>query len=146
LEIKIITNIFQTTIYGFGGIALNNDYAGTAFTLSGKMWDVIKSHHIKNKGMNIWVYDYQHKVFAGVELENEPGGDHPLLEKKKIVLEKYAYCKHTGSYSLLKQTGQNMITELTKRGFELTLPNIEIYGHWTSDENKLETELFMSLK
>jgi hypothetical protein len=32
------------------------------------------------------------------------------------------------------------------RGFETTLPYIEIYGHWTNDETKLETELLMSLK
>ena len=39
-----------------------------------------------------------------------------------------------------------MIDELTKQGYEVILPYIEIYGHWTRDENKLETELLMCLK
>jgi len=39
-----------------------------------------------------------------------------------------------------------MTSELTKRGMEITLPYIEIYGHWTNDETKLETELIMCLK
>jgi hypothetical protein len=39
-----------------------------------------------------------------------------------------------------------MINELTKQGFEVILPYIEIYGHWTRDESKSETELLMCLK
>jgi hypothetical protein len=31
-------------------------------------------------------------------------------------------------------------------GFETGFPYVEIYGHWTKDESKLETELLMSLK
>lgn len=36
--------------------------------------------------------------------------------------------------------------ELNQKGFETILPYIEIYGHWDSDESKLETELIMCLK
>ena len=38
-----------------------------------------------------------------------------------------------------------MTDELKKKGFEIVLPYIEIYGHWTTDETKLETELLMCL-
>jgi len=68
------------------------------------------------------------------------------LEQKKITLLKYAYFKHIGPYHLIKQTGNEMNDELKKRNYETTLPYIEIYGHWTKDEAKLETELLMSLK
>ncbi len=146
MEIEIITKSFQLDIYGFGGIATNKDYTGTAFKLSGKMWDVIKTKSVKNKGLNIWVYENADKVFSGVELENRTDSNNYGLEEKKINLEKYAYYKHIGPYNLIKQTGQNMINKLTKQGFEIILPNIEIYGHWTKDENKLETELLMCLK
>ncbi|MFZ1679133.1 MAG: GyrI-like domain-containing protein [Saprospiraceae bacterium] len=146
MKIEIITTSFQLEIYGFGGVATYKDYAGTAFILSGKMWEVIKTNGIKNKGMNIWVYDTADKVFAGVELDHPTASNNHGLEKKQINLEKYAYYKHVGAYNLIKQTGQNMTNELTKQGFEVILPYIEIYGHWTSDENKLETELLMSLK
>jgi effector-binding domain-containing protein len=63
-----------------------------------------------------------------------------------ISLEKYAYFKHMGPYSLIKHTGQKMTNELNKQGFEIILPYIEIYGHWENDETKLETELIMCLK
>ena len=51
-----------------------------------------------------------------------------------------------GPYNLLKQVGQNMRNELKDRGFETGYPYVEIYGHWTNDETKLETELLINLK
>ena len=68
------------------------------------------------------------------------------LEKKTIDIKKYAYFKHIGSYNHIKQAGQNMTNELTKQGYEIILPYLEIYGHWTRDESKLETELIMCIK
>ena len=146
MTIKIITQPFQFIVHGFGAIATNKDYTGIAFKLSGKMWDIIKANNIKNKGKNIWVYETAEGVFAGVELENPNGNNHFRLEEKKIKLEKYAYYKHIGPYNLIKQAGQNMIDELNKQGFEISSPYIEIYGHWTADETKSETELLMCLK
>ena len=146
MSIKIITENFHLDIYGFGGVAFNKNYAGTAFQLSGKMWQVVKANGLKNKGKNIWVYETADRVFAGVELEHHAGGASYGLENKEIRLSKYAYHKHTGPYNLIKEAGQNMTSELAKQGFEVILPYIEIYGHWTSDESKLETELLMCLK
>ncbi len=34
-----------------------------------------------------------------------------------------------------------MRDKLKRKGLEPILPYIEIYGHWTNDESKLETEL-----
>ena len=39
-----------------------------------------------------------------------------------------------------------MRNELKNKSFETNLPYVEIYGHWTNDETKLETELLMSLQ
>ena len=41
---------------------------------------------------------------------------------------------------------EGLSRRLKSKGYETTLPYIEIYGHWTNDETKLETELLMSLK
>ena len=144
MNIEIITKKLELNIYGFSGIATNKDYAGTAFKLSGRMWQIIKENDIKNKGKNIWVYEPNDKVFAGVELDNI-SNTYSILEQKNITLIKYAYYKHIGSYNLLKQVGTNMRTELKSNGLETGLPYIEIYGHWTNDESKCETELLMSL-
>ncbi|QKJ29878.1 hypothetical protein HQ865_08955 [Mucilaginibacter mali] len=61
------------------------------------------------------------------------------------MLKKYAYYKHIGPYSLLGQSSDNMRAEIQKLGLHSRLPYIEIYGHWTEDETKLETELIMAI-
>ena len=80
-----------------------------------------------------------------MELNDIPNQD-TELDQKSITLLKYAYYKHVGPYNLIKQAGQNMKDELKSKSYETILPYIEIYGHWTNDETKLETELLMSLK
>ncbi len=145
MPVEIINNPFRLDIYGFSGIAINKDYAGMAFKLMDKMWQVVKSNNLKNKGLNVWVYGPSEKVFAGVELD-DTSKHNTGLEQKNINLTKYAYHKHIGPYNLIKQAGQTMRDELKNRGFEISDPYIEIYGHWTNDETKLETELLMCLK
>jgi len=141
---EIVSANFNLDLYGFSGIATDNDYTGTAFRLMDKMWRTVKSNNLGNRGLNIFVYEPEEKVFAGVELYDIP--EHSTgLEQKSITLNKYAYHKHVGSYSLIRKVGQNMRDELKNEGFVVTLPYIEIYGHWTSDESKLETELLMCL-
>jgi effector-binding domain-containing protein len=145
MNLEIINTPLKLDIYGFSGIAINKDYTGTAFKLMDKMWQTVKSNNLKNKGLNIWVYEQDQKLFAGVELNDIPNYD-TGLEQKSITLLKYAHYKHIGSYGLIKQAGQNMTAELKSRGYETILPYIEIYGHWTNDETKLETTLLMCLK
>ncbi len=109
------------------------------------MWEYVKSNNLKNKGQNIWVYPESHIVFAGVELKGEPMRNLEL-EKKKIQLAKYAYYKHIGPYSNLKAAYQKMNDYLFLKGISYTFPQLEIYGHLTSDESKLETELLFNLQ
>ncbi|MFT3912161.1 MAG: hypothetical protein QM737_22230 [Ferruginibacter sp.] len=145
MPIEIITESLKLNIYGFPGIASNGDHKGTAFKLMDKMWQVVKSNALSNKGKNIWIYEQANAVFAGVELDSVPGTD-IKLEHKSLVLEKYAYYKHIGPYHLIQQVGKFMNDEISKKGFEVALPYVEIYGHWSNDESKLETELIMCLK
>jgi effector-binding domain-containing protein len=145
MNVEIITKELKLDIYGFSGVSLNRDYAGTAFKLMDKMWQVVKSNGLGNKGKNIWLYEKDHVVFAGVELDDIPK-ENITLEHRSLTFTKYAYYKHIGPYSLIKQAGQAMNDEIKRKGFEATLPYVEIYGHWTNDESKLETELLMPLK
>jgi effector-binding domain-containing protein len=142
---EIITNPLTLNLHGFSGVAVNKDYAGTAFKLMNKMWQTVKAHNLKNKGRNIWVYDPNEKVFAGVELD-APSTENTELEHKIIILKKYAYYKHVGPYNLIKQAGTEMRREIEVQGLKIGSPYIEIYGHWTNDESKLETELLMALE
>ncbi|MDP9081707.1 MAG: GyrI-like domain-containing protein [Bacteroidota bacterium] len=144
MKIEIINTALKLDISGFSGIAADKDYAKTAFSLMDKMWPVIRSKGLKHKGLNIWLYEDHYKVFAGVELEDYSITD-TGLERKTILLPKYAYYKHIGPYSQLKQAGNNLQIELRRMGLRPGLPFIEIYGHWTNDETKLETELLMTV-
>src|SRR5258705_11698900 len=142
MNIEIITRALELDIYGFSGIASNGDHAGTAFKLMDKMWQIVRSNELGNKGNNIWIYEQDNAVFAGVELVGIPKSD-MILEHKSLSLTKYAYYKHIGPYNLIKQAGQAMSNEIKKKGFEVIFPYVEIYGHWTKDESKLETELLI---
>ena len=144
MSVEIIYTELNLDIFGFSGTAFNKDYAGTAFKLMDKMWQIVKAEGLKNKGMNTWVYEPNDKVFAGVELI-DAAKTNTGLEQKSISLKKYAYFKHIGPYSLIKGAGDSMKHELGNKGFKIHMPYIEIYGHWTSDESKLETELLMAI-
>jgi effector-binding domain-containing protein len=145
MTIEVINNELKLDISGFSGVAVNRNYAATAFALMDKMWPLVKSKGRKHKGLNIWVYELNEKVFAGVELEDPSMAD-TGLEKKTILLTRYAYYKHIGPYSQIKQAGENMQSELKRMGLKVRLPYIEIYGHWTSDETKLETEFLVAVE
>src|SRR3979411_2049889 len=121
MNVEIINEAFRLDIYGFSGIAINKDYAGTAFKLMDKMWQVVKSSSLKNKGLNVWVYEPNERVFAGVELDDITK-QNTGLEQTSLFLPKYAYYKHVGPYNLIRQIRQTMNDELKKRGFETDLP------------------------
>ncbi len=145
MNLEIINQHLSFDLFGYSGVALHKDYVGTAFALMNRMWQTLRETGLKNKGINIWVYEPDEKVFAGVELIDTPPGDFPL-EKKTLTLTKYAYYKHIGPYHLIKDTCVMMGNELHQQGFETLLPFVEIYGHWTNDESKLETEILMSIR
>lgn len=144
MQIEIKENL-SLELHGFSGTTLEKDYVGTAFKLMDKMWQVVKGNNLPNRGLNVWVYEPNEVVFAGVELLEVPHSD-TGLEHKSIVLEKYAYYKHIGSYDLIKSVGQKMREELKDQGFTIAGPYVEIYGHWQEDGSKLETELVMGVR
>jgi hypothetical protein len=57
MTLQIIDKPLSLSLYGFSGIAIGKDYAGTAFKLMDKMWKTVKSNNLKNNGLNIWVYE-----------------------------------------------------------------------------------------
>lgn len=145
MDIQIIEKPFYEDLHGYSGTAVNQCYGDAGFALMNKMWETVKPRGLKNKGINVWVYESNDRMFAGVELEEVPGKD-TGLERKVITLSKYAYYKHTGPYSMLRQVNQAMCNELIARGLTIVSPCLEIYGHWDPDESKLETELLMALR
>ena len=144
MEVEIINRNFNLVIYGFSGIAIGNNYGQTGFKLMNKMWETVRANALKNKGTNVWVYESNGKMFAGVELEATPENDMGL-ELKQISMAKYAYYKHIGSYSGLAGAYSKMRAYLAENNFRASYPSLEIYGHWNQDESKLETEILLNL-
>lgn len=145
MSTEIITEPFSIEIYGYSGTAVNHDYAGTGIRLMDRMWQSIRKNSIKNKGMNIWAYEPGDRMFVGVELEEIPDAS-VGLEKKTVSMSKYVRCKHIGPYQKIKESVRKMNEELKSKGLETCFPHLEIYGHWVSDETKLETDLLRCLK
>ena len=143
MALEIINKPFTVILYGFSGEVLNKDYAFAGRPLMDRLWNEIRLKGIKNKGINYWVYDTHDMLFTGVELEQDVAD--ATLEIKKITLSGYAYWKHIGPYSKLKNAYAAMHSELEKRNINFYFPFLEIYGHWTNDETKLETEILFSL-
>jgi predicted transcriptional regulator YdeE len=144
MSLQIIDKPFSVTLYGFSGKVSDKDYAGAGFPLMDAMWKEVKAKQIKNKGINYWVYTTGEMLFTGVELEQEPPAGN-MMEQKKINLTRYAYWKHIGPYTRLKEAYNSMHHELGIRNINFYFPFLEIYGHWTPDETKLETEILFSL-
>jgi hypothetical protein len=136
---------FSISLYGVSGIAINRNWAETGMRLMNTMWDRVKGNKLENSGINVWVYTPGDQVFAGVELKNTPPSE-VGLEPLKIHLPKYVYYRHIGPYNKIPEAFSSLSREMEKEGVKTCLPYLEIYGHWTPDETKLETEMLWCLK
>ena len=145
MNLNIIDTAFTVELYGFSGTAVNKNWMETGFALMNKMWAEVRAANLPNKGINVWVYEEMDRMFAGVELAATPSND-TGLERKLVSVARYVYYKHVGPYHQLKNVSSKVLAEVKERGLMVGLPYLEIYGHWTEDETKLETELLWSLK
>jgi effector-binding domain-containing protein len=145
MSVEILNTELSLSLYGFAGQAVNRNYSETGFRLMNKMWDIVKSNQLPNKGINIWVYGPGDTMFAGVELTEIPNSDQGL-EKMHIKLQRYASYKHIGPYSGLSDAYKLMRHFLIENNFKTCFQSLEIYGHWEPDEFKLETEIIMGLE
>lgn len=135
---------FSVVLYG----ASRQHRAGTCYgddirALLDRVWPVIKRHQIANRGLNHVVYGPNDDVFAGVEADiADPAA--VGLERREVRLDRYAYTKHVGPYSLLPGACESLHKWIQSQGHRSIQPLIEKYGHWTNDETKLETELIQA--
>lgn len=105
-----------------------------------QVWPVLKKSSVPNKGLNWVVYDGCARVFAGVEVEGM-GAAPAALERRVLEIGRHGWIKHTGPYQGLGRAYGALETLITAQGLRGGQPRIEVYGHWTSDESMLETEL-----
>ena len=135
-----ISSEFDKTL---GGTSAKHDQSksyGEEIMALMSFWTKIRDNSIVNNGINIVVYDPDGTIFVGTEM-TASDAVRCGLTSKRITLSKYGYFKHVGPYSQLYQTCTNMSEELSRMGHKPVQPIVEIYGHWTDDESKLETEV-----
>lgn len=144
MDFQILPNV-AFSLHGFSGVASPGNSTETAFQLMNKMWQIVKSNNLPNKGMNVWVYEPGNAIFAGVELIGTVDDGYGL-ERKAILIQKCAFCRHIGPYNLIPRTSNLLRDELKKRELSPGAPYVEVYGHWTKDEAALQTDLYLALQ
>lgn len=144
MGIEIIIRKNPLLLFGYAGKVHERNFPATGWALMDKLWKTLKLSNLRSDGINYWIYEKNEMLFTGTALA-ESQNDKSDLEAREIAPGRYAFCKHTGPYSDLSEVYTNMETELVARGFSWHLPFIEIYGQWTPDESKLETEIHFSL-
>ena len=135
-----IKNNFSADVYGFSGVAVKGNWADTGMKLMNKMWEQVKANNLKHKGINIWVYEAGDRMFAGVELDAPPPPG-TGLELKQVRLPEYVYYNHIGPYDKIGEACTLVLEQLRQQSITTRFPYLEIYGDWTPDPSKLETEM-----
>ena len=145
MNIQLISEPWSRTLHGLSGKVENQNYGGVGVPLMDAMWQEIRDKGFQHEGINHWVYDQQDLLFVGVELETA-SETVTTLERKDILLPKYAYWKHVGAYTKLPEIHDKLHKVLKDRSINPCRPSVEVYGHWTEDEAKLETEVLIRVE
>jgi hypothetical protein len=122
-------------------------YGDDIRALLDRVWPILRQHSVSNRGLNHVVYGPNDDVFAGVEADIADAQAAALgLEKRNVQLDRYAHAKHVGSYSLLPSACESLRKWIELQGYRAAMELIEVYGHWSEDESRLETELIQGLQ
>ena len=139
MNIEIKENL-KLHLYGFSAPVPDRKFGEIGIALSNRMWDIVKKNNLPHKGINVWVYDDQSKMFSGVEIEPTPPNNFEM-EVRDLYFKKYAWFKHIGPYELLLEVNEKMRQELQRRGLKYGMPSLELYSDHGPDEKKPETEI-----
>ncbi|MCB0089525.1 MAG: hypothetical protein KDE54_16580, partial [Caldilineaceae bacterium] len=136
MQYEIINSPLHITLLGLRGAINGETVPVVGKRLMDAMWGVIHAHGIKTKGINHWVYLPNSEMFVGVELAAAQSNQVAGLAPLEVSLDRYLRHIHKAPYSELPQVWPQLMADLTQQGETSILPNLEIYGHWHSDETK----------
>jgi effector-binding domain-containing protein len=98
------------------------------------------------KGRNVMVYlDDAPTVEVGVELD-QPAELTGRLVRSALPAGTVATMVHRGPYGGLRDAHEEVRSWCAARAMALAGPRWEIYGHWSEDPAKLETEVYYLLR
>ena len=113
-----------------------------------RVWPVIRAMPSRKAGRNVAVYrplgSDEVEILAGVEIDGrfDDVGEVSCLETPG---GQAATATHVGPYDKMGATYDAIGIEVAGKGRRLAGRNFEVYGHWTDDPTKLETEIYMLL-
>ncbi len=112
----------------------------------GEVWRFVRAHNVTGTGHNVAVYlDEAMHIACGVEVPATFVGDGTVV-LSATPAGRVAHAEHRGAYHLLGQTHTAVRQWCAANGQALSGPNWEIYGHWTDDPDKLNTDVFYLLE
>ena len=112
----------------------------------GEVWAFIRSSALPHPGRNLALYlDDAINLDVGVEVTQPFIGD-DLISCSSTPAGTVATTQHVGSYARLGEAHQAIRRWCADHGHVLAGPNWEVYGHWTDDPEKLQTDVYYLLQ
>jgi len=119
----------------------------------GEVWDLLRKNDFKSFGRNVVIYyplghsdgDMTFDAQFGVEI------DATLPASSRVMTSvtpggTVAVTTHTGDYSKLGEAHRAIHAWCARNGHTMRGPNWEVYGHWTGDQSKAQTDVYYLLK
>jgi effector-binding domain-containing protein len=111
----------------------------------GLVWNALRAQQVQ-PGRHVTIYwDRDIHLEVGVELA-QPFVEEGELLRSATPAGLTAFTAHAGPYDQLRRAHDAIRDWCTARGYRVTGPNWEIYGHWQSawnqDPSKIRTDVF----
>jgi hypothetical protein len=141
MDIEIIDQPIRFDLHGLFSFVNNNCYGEVGCRLMDEMWAIVKQGKLKTTGINHWVYFAGDRIFVGVEVNDREKAAIPeRLEACEWERTRYSKHVHVGPYLDLPQKWQALKAELSARGERVTMPSLEVYGHFCDGDDNSEPE------
>jgi effector-binding domain-containing protein len=114
-----------------------------------KVYVAVRAGEIVQTGHNVFVYSDPSKDEVTVEVGVEVGAPFsPVddIEYAETPGGRAAYAKHVGPYAELGRTHDAIVQWCTEHAWQRAGVWWEVYGDWTEDPAKLETDVFHALR
>ena len=148
MQTSIVTGgAFDLTLCGAEKMhEASQSYGEEIVALLDRVWPVLRTTGARQNGINVAVYDADGTVFAGVELLEPDAGLLPGLAIRRVHFDRHVSFTHVGPYRLLGEAHQRVRDEIARQGWTVAPPVVEVYGHWSDDESKLQTRIVCGIE
>jgi effector-binding domain-containing protein len=127
------------------GVASARDLSRVIPACCGEVWEYARTARLPRPGRHVAVYfDGAITLECGVEIMEPFDGDGRVI-CSSTPGGAVAAATHLGPYDQLGRAHEAVRQVCAERGRILAGPNWEIYGHWTDDPARLQTDVYYLL-